>query len=349
MLGDVYGVSEFAVAIYAVSIMISISGISLGLGFALNERKLKEFGREELYQSLLNGVILGSLISLFSQGGIVGAVLTSPSTIGGTSFTCPSFALGNPSICAAFDYLSGSQTYTFMGVQHQSILSMSTSAISALFGLNAVLGMISSIRINALVVSFSFSYAFAPVISEIQFIIKALGEIAIGAMVQSAILVFASVSALSTVIPIGMVMRSFYVTRKVGGFLIALGVGIYAVLPMSYVLNMFIANSYSSVAFPAEIGQTMYSAVSTEGTLLSIGQNPNQTAGSGFGGEISGLISGVSNSFAQLINQALAYVSYLIAYAFVLPAFSLVLTVISIRELSMILGGEAPLQMLRLG
>ena len=349
MLSNVYGVSEFAVAIYAISIMISASGIALGLGYALNERKLKEFGREELYQSLLNGVLLGSLIALFSQGGIVGTVLASPSTIGGTSFSCPSFADGNPSICAAFDYLSGSQMYTFMGVEHQSVLSMSTSAISALFGLNAVLGMISSIKINALVISFSFGYAFAPVMSEIQFIIKALGEVAIGTMVQSTILVFASVSALSTIIPIGMVMRSFYVTRKVGGFLIALGIGIYAVLPLSYVLNMFIANSYSAIAFPAEINQTMYSAVSSEGTLLDIGQNPNQTTESGFGSKISGLISGISDSFSQLINQALAYVSYLIAYAFVLPAFSLVLTVISIRELAVMLGGEAPLQMLRLG
>ena len=66
-----FGVYGFSVAVYVIGIMLSIAGISLGIGYAANKRSLKEFGKEEIYQSVINGVLVGSMLILFSQNGIV--------------------------------------------------------------------------------------------------------------------------------------------------------------------------------------------------------------------------------------------------------------------------------------
>jgi hypothetical protein len=63
------GTYEISVALIA--IMLSIAGIVLGMGFAIDDKKLKEFGRSEIYQCLINGIIVGSLIIAFSSNGIV--------------------------------------------------------------------------------------------------------------------------------------------------------------------------------------------------------------------------------------------------------------------------------------
>ena len=45
----------YEISVYVISIMIAISGISLGIGYAFNEKRFKEFGKEELYQSVTDG------------------------------------------------------------------------------------------------------------------------------------------------------------------------------------------------------------------------------------------------------------------------------------------------------
>ena len=66
-----FGAYGFSIAVYVIGIMLAIAGISLGIGYAANKRSLKEFGKEEIYQSVINGVLVGSMLILFSQNGIV--------------------------------------------------------------------------------------------------------------------------------------------------------------------------------------------------------------------------------------------------------------------------------------
>ena len=55
--------------------MLAVSGISLGLGYALNEKRLKDFGRDWIIESVLNGALVGGLIILFSNGGIISNII----------------------------------------------------------------------------------------------------------------------------------------------------------------------------------------------------------------------------------------------------------------------------------
>lgn len=343
-LGD-YG---FTIAIYVISIMIAVSGISLGIGYALNEKRFKEFGKEELYQCIINGALIGGMIALFSSGGIVSNMISSVTLVNGTSLNCSAVIAQNPAICLSYDYLAGTGDYAFMGVQHQSIFSMSTSMITGLFGLDAILGIIAAIKINLVIVTLSFNYVIAPIINEIQYLIKILSTIAISSLVQASVLVFIAIGTLSLILPVGLILRSFYPTRKLGGFLVAISIGLYVVLPLSYVFNIMLVNSYSAAMTSPNIGQITLNASDVQNSLFAFGSITNSSKLTSISSGISGLVSSFAGGVSGAINDLLSAVSYFIVYTFVLPAFSLIITGISIREFSEIFGSEAHFGMLKM-
>ena len=61
-----FGAYGFSIAVYVIGIMLSIAGISLGIGYAANKRSLKEFGKEEIYQSVINGVLVSYCYLIWS-------------------------------------------------------------------------------------------------------------------------------------------------------------------------------------------------------------------------------------------------------------------------------------------
>ena len=333
-----FGSYGFSISIYVISIMIAVGGISLGIGYAFSEKRLKEFGKSELYQSVINGVLVGGMLALFSSGGLVSSLINSLTLTNNTSLQCSSSVASNAAICLAYDYLASPAGYTFMGVQHQSVLTTSATTLTALFGLSAVLGVIAAFKVNLLIVTLSFNYVMAPLISEIQYLIKILSTIAISATVQAAVLLFIAVGTLSVMLPAGLVLRTFYPTRKLGGFLIAVGIGLYVVLPLSYVFNIALVNSYS--ADQSSISQVTLTASGVESSLLTLRQSSNSSILSGFGSSITQELSSLSNAVSNLIAILISDISYFIVYTFILPAFSLIITGISIRELAGMLGSE---------
>ena len=64
--------------------------------------------------------------------------------------------------------------------------------------------------------------------SQINYIIEALSATAVSISVQAFILVFASLCAISIILPLGIILRTFYTTRKLGRFFIALSINLRA-------------------------------------------------------------------------------------------------------------------------
>ncbi len=324
--------------------MLSIGGITLGLGYALNERKLKEFGKKELIESLFNGIIVGSLFLLFSSNGALGIVLNQLTLSNNTTISCSSVLSQNPALCLANNYLVGTTPYTFDGVQHYSVLSSVTGMMVGLITLNTALGLVGASKIDLVIVTISLSYVVNPLISQIQYLIRILGTLSISILVQAAIITVIAFSALSLILPSGMILRSFYPTRKLGGFLIAVAIGLYVVLPLSYVLNASMASSFSTNINSTSLSEVTLSTKNFQNTILSTSseaQNSNSTLLTGLVDVITNGITSLSNSISSTINYLYSAISYFIVYVFILPIFSLILTGISIRELSQILGSEA--------
>ncbi len=328
----------FSVAVLLTAMMIAISGMVLGIGYALNDRRFKDFGSEGLYQSIISGVLVGSMMLLFANGGLVNRLVNS-AIPANTSLHCPQLISGNSAICLSYNYLVGTQPYTFMGVSHASVFSMAMNITTGLLTLNAIVGMIASLKFS-FIVSFSFGYVLMPILNELRYAIKLLIDVAVSAVVQAAVLVFVSAGALEVILPSGLVLRTFYPTRKIGGFLIALSIGMYAVFPMTYVLNSMLINTYSLSINSTSISQASVSASGTESSLISSAASYNALS-TGILSSMNSIISQLSGALSGVMNGIIVSVSYLIVYAFVLPAFSLIITGISIRELASALGSEA--------
>lgn len=105
---------------------------------------------------------------------------------------------------------------------------------------------------------------------------------------------------------------------------------------MSYVMNANILSSYSTNASNSTITQLSGSAYNVEGQILS----SNSKTSSSVIGAISNAITSISSGFSSIVNTVIGLISYFIIAAFILPAFSMILTVVSIKELSSLLGSE---------
>jgi hypothetical protein len=333
-----YGIngSGFNVAIVVLAIMFTIGGIALGIGYAVNSRKFKDFGREELNQCIINGVLISSLVTIFLPSGMLTSLINSITS--NSSAQCPSYLLNNAAICFSYGYLAGNG-YTLSGISHPSILYQSTSLMAGLFSLNALFGVVGSVQISAFdVVGISLSQAIAPITYQLQNFIKILGTVAAGVLVQSAVLSVIAVTAVNILLPLGIVLRTFYPTRKLGGFLVGTVIGLYVVLPLTYVLNASVINSYTASFSNSTIANMSGYA---SGLAAHIGKGSLSSAsGNSVLNSISSAITSISGAFSSFVAYVVDYLSYLIIAAFVLPAFSIALTYLSIREISGILGSE---------
>ncbi|MEM0074465.1 MAG: hypothetical protein QW091_00155 [Candidatus Micrarchaeaceae archaeon] len=315
-----FGSYGYEISILVISIMIAASGIVLGIGFATENRRLKDFGKNELMQCAINGALVGSLLVLFVPGGAITTMINGLA-MQNTQIACPSMLSQNAAMCLAYNYLVGSSSYVFMGHANLSILYISTAMLLPLYVLYALLGV--------------FSTFLAPLLSQIKYLTQILSTTIISATVQAAFLLFSAASALTILMPLGLVLRAFYPSRKLGGFLIAAAIGMYAVFPLTYVLNAYVASGFTS---SASTGSNQVSIVS--GTLQQSLANVT-ASGTGLLSSAYTAIKSAINDVASLLNMLFGLVAYLIVYAFVLPAFSVVITVISVKELAQLLGSDA--------
>ncbi len=338
----------FEIPAITLSIMASIAGISVGLGYAFKSKKLKDFGAEELTQVIISSIILGLIIAFFYSGGIFQQIMNSPGVPSASVSSCPAQTASNPAMCLSYNYLVGSG-YTYDGTYHQSIFDSLATLIASLLALSGILGIIASIKISLVIVSFSFSQVFNPIISEIKYVVGMLSGAEISVLVQGSLMLFSSAATTSMLLPVGFILRTTYPTRRIGSFIIALAVSLYVVLPMSYLLDIVVANGYQASynAHGQGLGGIINESESLKNSLNSASAS-NSMVQYGIAGEIESQASSIQSMFSSYINSLLVQLSYFIAYSFILPLFSLVITGVSIREISSILGSEEHFDVLSL-
>ncbi len=324
ILSAPFGLYGLNISVILVSIMLTIGGVLLGCGYAMNDRRLKEWGKNEIMQSLFNGALVGGFLVLFANGGVVGSFVNAAVLSNGTRLSCSQSLQYNAAICFAYDYLIGPGQYYYLGSYHYSVLGSITLLIIGLTSLYAALGV--------------FRLFLSPVLAQVQSAIQALGAAAVSATVQASVLIFVAASALTLILPLGLVLRTFYPTRKTGGFLIALAIGFYIVFPMTYLLNAGIANAYTLVSNQTSLSTLSLNTSNVESSVMAYA---NQGAnGTGIVGSLEDIGGAVSKQISNLVSYTFGIIAYFIMNSFVLPAFSLMLTAISVKELATLLGSD---------
>jgi len=324
----------YDIGISVVSIMLAVGGIILGLGFVFDNRRLKDFGRNELTESIINGAILGILVALFIPGGLITG-LTNSIAYGVTGNVCSGAYSYSYAICFSENYLMGVSGVSINGSSYPSLFEVSSASLLAISGLYAVAGLISSIHLSIGIASISFSSLFKPFLMQLGDVIELLTISVFSIFLQYSIIKVISYVAVPVLLPIGMVLRTLYFTRRLGGAIMAIAISLFVVLPMSYILNASLLQSYNQASY----SQLISSITTRLNSLTSYNQpsiiNNKTTLNSIFSG-VSSVISSSENSLLYIFRGVIIIVVEVILF----PMLSVILTIISAREFARILGTE---------
>ncbi len=336
------GLGIYSISVTLIAIMLSIAGIALGMGYAIDDRKLREFGKSEIYQAVINGVIVSTLIIAFSSGGIFTLLINNITSGASVSATCEQWMSGNYAICFAYNYLVGLNPISINNAQYPTLIDTSLSLLAPVSVLYSGLSLLSSIKLDSGIISMGFSSMLNPVLTALDYVIEILTAAIISIEVQGILLKFIAIVAIPILLPIGMVLRTIYITRGLGGAIMAISIGLFTVLPLTYVLNAELTSTYLSSLNSSGVNSFVLSETSANNNIINnvvqIGRTSENVTGitSTFESAINVLVSGFDNFIKELTD----IVALIVIDTFFLPVFSIILTVISIRELARVLGSE---------
>lgn len=326
----------YEIGITIVSIMLAVGGIIFGLGFAFDNKRFKDFGRNELIESFINAAVLGILIILFLPGGFVTSMMNSIAygVTGNTANSCTGPYNYSYAICFSEEYLMGLSGFTISGHQYPSLFDLSSGSLLAISGLYAVAGLISSIHLSIGLASISFSNLFKPFLIQLGDIIELLTLSVFSIFLQYSVIKVISYVAIPVLLPLGMVLRALYLTRRLGGAIMAIAISLFAVLPMSYILEASMVQSYSQTS----TSQLVTSMESSMNGLYSYNQSSqlSKESLSSIFSNASSILSSSESSMLYIFRQVVLIVVEVIMF----PIFSVILTIISAREFARILGTE---------
>ncbi len=143
---------------------------------------------------------------------------------------------------------------------------------------------------------------------------------------QSVLILYIKTNMLITFIPLGILLRSFYFTRGPGAIILSIGIGMYFIFPMLFILldPGFVPAKPPAALFASNGPPLCYPTMSN---TISIIQSV-QTAGVGTTSSVS--LDSMRNDLSK------SYVSLVIH-----PLVSLLLTLVFVRYLMTILGGDS--------
>ena len=121
----------------------------------------------------------------------------------------------------------------------------------------------------------------------------------------------------------------------------AIAIGLFAVFPLTYVLNASLASTYAS-SLNGSVSSFINSEIGSNNNIVNAAVQTagNSKSNAGVISYFTGAINGLVQGFGAFINQLADFLAFIIIEVFFLPAFSIILTVISIRELARVLGSE---------
>ncbi|EQD40657.1 conserved hypothetical protein, membrane, partial [mine drainage metagenome] len=285
----------YSIAIGIVSIMFAVSGIILGIGIALQDKKITEIGKIELYQSAINGAIVGALVLAFYPGGLISGVMSSITYNAGVSTACSPPLSINPAICFAHNYLVGISPVSFGGSTYPSLLSSVLTLLVPISALYGIIATISGLKVSIVLVSIGFTALAQPVLTQLNYIITALSITLLSLEIQGILLEFVAAISLSILLPVGIILRAFYFTRRLGGAILAISIALFTVLPLSYLLDVQLVSTYSSGSSVA-LNQSIQNSTRVQQNVLAGLNSANLTTGSATSviSEIGSLFSGLT-------------------------------------------------------
>jgi len=154
------------------------------------------------------------------------------------------------------------------------------------------------------------------------------------------LLAFFGPQLLAFFFPLGLIFRSFFSTRKLGGFLIALSIGLYLLYPSMVLVFPQPQLNETDMLLQNVTNKTQYTTLpilDLNDNYALAGKLDNMTAISPTNSTSTADFTGDLTLSTQYISEA---TSSLIIFIILAPLFSLIVTLVFIKEATDIFGGE---------
>ncbi|NYZ75742.1 hypothetical protein H0N98_00645 [Candidatus Micrarchaeota archaeon] len=226
-----------SVALLALLVSFGIIGIAFAIGIGFHYRELEEWAKAEFYEVIMTGFLLGVLVAFVN-------FLFGIST---------NLAGGNP-LDIAHNCLY-QMLYDTSGVFLQVFLyNMYISALSTLmlgFFIPITIPEVITIRIGSYINPWAGFSGLALGIDTIFNLISAMIALILA---QQVLLDFFKVTMFKYFLPLGVLMRTFPLTRVAGSTIIAVAVSAYLIYPLAIIYTTSLYNSFKAVIVPGQPG-----------------------------------------------------------------------------------------------
>jgi hypothetical protein len=227
-------------ALTALLVSFGIIAIAFAIGIGFNYKELEEWAKKEMYEIFISGVIVGSLVALVS-------VLFGISTnlAGGDPLEVAHSSLGQMIYDTAGMYLA-------MFLYNMYIAAISSLTIG--FFIPIIIPGVLTIRIGSMITP---EAGFSAMTLGIDTIFNLISAMLAVLLVQQVLLDFFRVVMFKYFLPLGVIMRSFSLTRVAGSTIIAVAVGAYIIYPLAIIYSYGLYNSFKSVTVAGQPGNPL--------------------------------------------------------------------------------------------
>lgn len=225
------GSANFDLAITAATISILIGGLLFGVGLGFSIRRLKLLGAEEIGQGIISAAMLGGIVAF-------------------TAFLQTTFStipLPNPPLCPQIQNPTASP-HAYYACNLAALEGSLRNLSSLLFRASDIAGFVSSIQLSLGVVSAQPFFALRSIseqLSGASYLAQLASAIA---FVEFEVLDFVSKSSLSIFLPAGLLLRTFFATRRLGAAAMAIAVSAFAVYPLLFTYTFSVSGSMAEIS-----------------------------------------------------------------------------------------------------
>ena len=221
------GTGSFDTAILAATISILLGGILFGVGLGFGLRRMRLFGAEEIGQGIISAAMAGAIFSFAVLADATVASIVPQGSV--PSCNGISEPTGSPFAYYACNLQALSDSLRILG--------------SSLYRSADIAGFASSLSVNAGVISaqpffalqsaskqLSDAAAQADSLSALSFL-----ELSLAGVIRS--------SALQVFLPAGLLLRTFFATRRLGSAAMALAVSAYLIFPLLFLYTFTVSGA----------------------------------------------------------------------------------------------------------
>lgn len=226
------GTGSYDIAIAAATISILIGGILFGVGLGFGIRRMRLMGAEEVGQGIISAAMVGGLLAFTL---LINSLV--PSLVPqGVSASCPSVQspTGSP--------------YEYYMCNLEAMQAAYSSLSGSLSRAAQITGFASSLELDVGVVAAQPFFA-------LQSASRELHSASQQAIWQSALAFFefeladaVRSSALALFLPAGLILRTFFATRKLGAAAMALAISVYLIYPLLFLHTFTVSQSLAAAA-----------------------------------------------------------------------------------------------------